>query len=200
MIEIKQNLEAYTMEERLQIVLSGIDGAVTEVSYDKTCYSAYKEGKLAEMSFETEQEMRILELLEQLGFPMDDAGTYLYKNMIARAVRKISDVSTREEILACKDLVTQMKTPYSQFYVDVARNDLDMGVTSFHRCVQRALSKVDATKAEPMLLFQIYSNFTEDMDYGEQAFVLSSYVAGFLKPKMPEVPKIKMLPGIKASM
>lgn len=200
MIEFKQNIDSYTMEERLQIVLAGLDGAFTEVSYDKKCYSAYKEGRLDGMSLETQEEMRILELLEQLGFPMGETGTYLYKNMIAKAVQKISDISTRKEILDCKELITEMKTPYSQFYFDIARNDLDMGVTSFHRCVQRALSKVDITNADPMLLFQIYSNFTEDMDYGEQAFVLSTYVAGFLKPKAPVIPKIKMLPGVKATM
>lgn len=190
------DIENLTDTQKLNIVLLGLDGMLTESCYDRRNYAAYKAGRVDGMSETTLEEMEILFLLERLGYPMEETGTYLYKDVIEKAAGLLRNVSTREEVRACKDLIVQMKTINSQFYFDIARNDLDLGLNSFHKYVQKAMAKVDYSKADPTLLFQIYSGLPEEMDYGEHAFVLSSYVVGILKPKTPEVPKIKMLKSI----
>lgn len=189
------DIESLTDKQKLGIVLLGLDGVMTETAYYKKCYEAYKKGVLEDVSEEILEEMKILELLENLGYPMAETGTYLYKDVVAKAARHLKTVSTRSEVLACKELITAMKTRNSQFYFDIARNDLDMGLNSFHQSVQNALLQVDYSKADPTLLIKIYSGLTEDMDYGEHAFVIASYAVGILKPKTPEAPKVKMLEG-----
>ena len=37
----------------------------------------------------------------------------------------------------------------------------------------------------------------EDMDYGEQAFLIASYITGHMKPDISKVPKIKRLSNVE---
>ncbi len=105
--------------------------------FDKSAekYSVYKDGALSNMSEEEQQEMNVLEVLEQLGFPMDKTGTYLYKEIIMKTMEELEMVETKEEE---RNLKTAMENSYSQFYLDIARNNLDIGLKSFHGYIQLA--------------------------------------------------------------
>lgn len=98
-------------------------------------YYVYKYASALKVSEPEQQEMNVLEVLEQLGFPMDKTGTYFYKEIIMKTMEELEMVETKEEE---RDLKTAMENSYSQFYFDIARNNIDIGLKSFHGCIQLA--------------------------------------------------------------
>jgi len=105
--------------------------------FDKSAekYFLYKYGSSLNMSEHEQQEMNVLEVLEQLGFPMNQTGTYFYKEIIIKTMEELEMVETKEDESALK---TAMGNSYSQFYFDIARNNLDIGLKSFHSCINLA--------------------------------------------------------------
>lgn len=170
--------------------LHGLDYVVAFTYQDSLDYKLYQESKLEEVTESKELEMKTLGILEKLGFPMDEAGTYLYKNMILKVVEEM------ENGVNSNDLLLQMKQPYSQFYLDVARNDLDIGIKTFHGYINKALEKVDITKQDENLFVKIFGDVEENIDYGEQAFILGNYVTCKYESTKNNKPAIKKLSGL----
>lgn len=193
------NIKELPEEKQKVLFLQGLDYAVAFSYQDAVDYKLYQESKLEKVTELKELEMKTLELLEQLGFPMEEVGTYLYKNMIVKVAEEMKNINTRTQIRNSLDLLLQMKQPYSQFYLDVAKNDLDMGIKTFHGYVNKALEKVDKTKQDKNLYLKVFGDVENDIDYGEQAFILGSYIAGkyeFTKNNKPAVKKLNGLPKI----
>lgn len=176
----------------LILVLNGLDYTMCGTFSEKKEYFDYKDGKLTNLSDKQKQEMNILTLLEEIGYPMEEIGTYFYKNMIVKVIEYLETLDNNN-INDYQKLILQLKNYYSQFYLEVAKNELGIGIKPFHSFVTKAVSKIDYTKADSTLLYQIYSNFSEDMDYGEQALVLGSFILGKIEPKRPFNPMIKKL-------
>lgn len=188
-----KELNEFNMEYNFNLVLSSSSYAVYIFCLDKKDYMEYKNGISKEFTEERKIEMNTLQLLENLGYPMDELGTYLYKNIIVKVIKSIS---VDEGFINCKNLLLQLKDAFSQFYFDIARNDLDMGLKTFHRHIEDTLSKVDYSKANPLIINKIYSKNIYDIDYGEQAFILGACISGLLKTEQSlEIvkPKIKKL-------
>lgn len=190
-------IKDYTDNQRIMFSLHEIDFFIEELYNDKKRYKKYCEGNLQNASEEKIQEMQVLSLLEKLGYPMDEMGTYLYKNMVIKISNHLKEVKSQKEISDCKNLILDLKDGFSQFYLDVARNDLDIGVKTFHKCLERAISKIDYSKADPILIWKVYGNVNEEMDYGEHAFIIGAYVSGIINQPQYEIskniPKIKKL-------
>lgn len=191
------NFKELPMERQKVLFLQGLDYALAFSYQDYKDYQLYKEFKLEKMSELRELEMKTLEILDQLGFPMDEVGTYLYKNMVVRVAEEMKNINTRTQIRNSVDMLLQMKQPYSQFYLDVARNDLDIGIKTFHAYVQKALEKVDENKENESLIYQIYGNIENNIDYGEQAFILGSYIAGKYESTKKNKSVVKELKGLQ---
>jgi len=195
-----KELENLNQDQRFALILSSSDVAVYDFYSTKQDYDKFKNGMLNEISKERKVEMETLDLLENLGYPMEELGTYLYKNMIVNIIGYLNNVKNQNEIIDIREKIQQLKNGFSQFYVDVARNDLDMGIRTFHKHVENALLKVDYSNADPILLYKIYNNFNEEIDYGENAFVLASYMTKNLKVSLEgektELPKIKKLSNV----
>ena len=105
-------------------------------SFYDSSYEKYWEGKnygfdYIELSGREKDEMNVLYLLELLGFPMDETGTFLYKEMIVEASRELKNSGVAEK----KMIKSAMANPYSQFYFNIARNNLDIGIKTFHQFV-----------------------------------------------------------------
>ena len=62
---------------------------------------------------------RILNVLEINGFPVDELGTYLYKDVIRNAVLRLVNCKNSSEIFRWRELVS---SPYSSFYFDIANS------------------------------------------------------------------------------
>ena len=152
-------------------------GFLMSLAYDdKKDYEQYKSGSTDGFSEERLEEMEILSILDRLSFPMDEVGTYFYKDVIAKAKRYLDGEDDFGRPISSDELLQELKSPYSQFYFDLARNDLDIGLKTFHSNIEHALDSVDYDKADTTLLQGIYSNFSEEADYGEHALAISRYL------------------------
>ena len=131
---------------------------------------------LKNIFIEDSEEMYTLVVLEKLGFEMEDSGTYLYAKLITKIARTIEELPI--DILA-----TQLLHDYSQFYFDIGRNELDLGIKTFHKRIIEATKKVDYSKADPDLIYDIFCGTSEKIDYKDQAFLISIYVYRHLNEK-----------------
>ena len=136
----------------------------------------YKNGNISEMSKSEQLKMETLDLLESLGYPMDEFGTYLYKDVITTIREQLGVVETREDVRRSASILDEAKSAFSQLYFNLARNERDIGVKEYHRILSQSLSKVDYKKASPELLYKVYGNFPFEMDYGENAFALANFL------------------------
>lgn len=138
--------------------------------------SVYNTGLTETLSEVQLKEMEVLDTLLRLGFPANEEGTYLYKDMIMKAIQWLDGFDDRKEPISESQLLQQMQTKYSQFYVDVARNDLDMGIKTFHTYINHALSSVDYACVDSNVLSEVYGDFAEEADYGKHAFVIAKNI------------------------
>lgn len=124
------------------------------------------------------QDVEVLDILFKLGFPKDERGTYCYKDMIVQAIHHLDGFDVRHDPISEDELLKQMQSKYSQFYFDIARNDLDIGIKTFHTYINHALSSVDYACVDPSVLSEIYGDFSEEADYGKHAFVIAKNIYG----------------------
>ena len=143
---------------------------------DMMDYTIYKSGSTENLTDEKLQEMQVLDSLFKLGFPKDDEGTFLYKSMIMKAIHHLDGYDDIGQEISEEELQNQMQQPFSQFYLDAARNDLDIGIKTFHAYICHALRNVDYACVEPKVLSDIYGNFSEEADYGKHAFVIAKRI------------------------
>ena len=53
---------------------------------------------------------------------------------------------------------------------------MDIGLKTFHSHIEHALESVDYGNADTTLLQEIYSNFSEETDYGEHALLIGKHI------------------------
>ena len=73
----------YSENEKLLLVLQGCDYATYEANDDIKKFNRYQNNQIDGFSERTLQDMEILVMLKDLGFPMHELGTYLYKDLIS---------------------------------------------------------------------------------------------------------------------
>lgn len=177
--------------EKFNMLIDGTSYAMFEAHLDKEAYEKSKKGELEEISEIQERDIKILRILEGLGYPMDELGTYLYKDVIAEAYEKVKDVSSRRDMDKCRELMASLNDAYSDFYRWIARDDKEMGVKSFHFYIGEAISKIDDNSINKELAIKVFGSNPEDLNYGLQAFQLACYASDrysmepdFKKPKV----------------
>lgn len=158
------------------------------------CYKKYKLNLLDVCSEDTLQDMEVLSFLERLGFSVEETGTILYKNMIIKAMHHLNGTDDFGKNISREQLLQQMKNPFSQFYVDVARSDLDIGIKTFHANVQQSIENIRFSRSDTALLFDVYSNFSKNTNYGEAAFIIAEYITNTKSNQDKVVKQITMLP------
>lgn len=135
-------------------------------------YFIYKYGSTSNMSEQEQKEMDVLEVLEQLGFPMEETGTYFYKEIILKTMEELQAVESKEEEKALK---IAMGNSYSQFYFDIARNNIDIGLKSFHGCVTIAYEDRKRT-SDSVNLEQKIGIGGIDSDYRLEAVPIAKHI------------------------
>lgn len=171
-----------------------------EISYfrfnrSKQDYINYRFGNLIDASEDKLLEMEILSLLDRLGYPMNEIGTYLYKEVILSLVEYMNNIGNKGNVSSYLDLTEQLNNSYSQFYFDIARNDLDMGLKSFHNSIGIAIDKIDYTKTDSSLLSSLCEQYSYELNYGELAFEIASLILGYSKAKEDKHVLVKRLNG-----
>lgn len=86
-----------------------------------------------------ELDIEVLTYLENMGCSTDVRGTYYFKDMIISIIEKLLRFSSLsgEEI---QELMIELNNPYSQFYLDLARNKHDLGINTFNQYIRQATS------------------------------------------------------------
>lgn len=160
-------------DEVIKDVVSILYDGYTSNKYfsDAELYKSYKNGELPENLGGYELDIRVLSLLESLGFSMHQAGTYLFKELIIKIILILSHggKDTRRQ------LEESLNEPYSAFYFDLAQNDLDLGIKSFFGFINEALSAIDYNAADPDILAFFESTLAEG-NIGALALRASDYV------------------------
>lgn len=177
-----KGLNAYTKEEGLEAGYYCLADAFNGVSNDVKMVEQFKLGTFPK----TERklwEVKVLFLLGKLGFPLDSVGTYYYKGLIMRSVDALNDGEFEED--SELSLLSQLKAPYSQLYLEVARYNLGIGIKTFHRHVGQAIEAMSSSEENHSLVEVIYGQDTIDVDYGEAAY----YIANYIHEKVPNLPK-----------
>jgi len=172
-----ERFETLSIEERLPLMLGGSHFAYYCANIDRKNYLATLEGKEVEFYSEDEKtRMKILSLLDRLGYSLNHLGTYLYKELICLCMKKLVCTNTREDILSCREYLKLLKDRQSYLHYDLAKFDLEIGVNFYHSLIEDAINSVDYEKANQDLLSQIYSGINFSIDYGENAFLLAAYL------------------------
>lgn len=166
-------------EKDLKNVLNGSSYATFCAKNDRGIYREYKNGDIEKLTEEEIKEMQALSVLENLGYPMDELGTYLYKEVIVYARDEIDGYNRRkeEDKEKAKDLLINLEDAYSNLYHMIAREDLEMGIKSFHICIWRAVQEIDDSKIDRELAEKIFGKNPIPLTYGAQAFKIASYLS-----------------------
>ncbi len=117
--------------EREILGLSVLPNLYDDIYYT---YNKFKRGDYSsKIDEKAEQELDILYVLEGLGYGSNQTGTYLLKDMVVYAIEQM--LESKGKISEMCRIRQEMKTPFSQFYMDIARGDRDMGLKTFHTFV-----------------------------------------------------------------
>ena len=192
--------EKYLDEEKLMMILGGTSYAAYVAYKDKENYLKYSKYEIAEFSKETLRDMMLLEILDKLGYPKNELGTYLYKDLIALVYDKIKDIKSRRDIDKCRALMSDLTNAFSPLYHYIAREDKEMGIKSFHLYIQRAIENIASENIDEDLSKSIFGENPEEKDYGMQAFQIAAYAAekyeckDVKEYKQPKVKKLQNMP------
>lgn len=190
---LKRN-EEYSQDEKLLMILYGSSFAVFVTNKDRDKYKKFKAGEEQELSESDSKSMNVLSILDRLGYPMEELGTYLYKEVITEICNSLKGITgKRSDMEKCKSILAQLNIGFSQFYYNIAREYLEMGVKTFHLYIQQAIEKINYEKVDLDLSYQIFGANRTEQNYGLQAFQLAAYTLGFCIEKEVHPPIVKKL-------
>lgn len=142
----------------------------------KAAYLLYKNNLANNLSKVEEMEMHALELLEKLGCNMDMAGTYMLMELIMAIIKYMEGYPIRREVLSKEELEEELENPFSQLYFDIARNELDLGIKTYHAAIQKMLSESEITDDLVSELPIKLENNEGVIDYARLALKIAEYL------------------------
>ena len=169
-------------------------------------YLIYKNNKIdSEIPEYNLSEMKVLDTLNELGFPMDYIGTLIYKDVI------MATKSDLEEIINCgiiekyEFLKETVENPYSEFYLNISRWQNDISVERLHNHIMNAIKSIDKDKINVDTVYKIFGSNNMEHSYGKAAIKIGLYSFGMRafdiekrEYEMPEsMPKIKQISSLK---
>lgn len=157
-------------EDVVNILYNGYVNLLRQMPSMQEIYSMYKSGQLQSCG-KYEREFKVLELLDSMGFPMNHPGTYFFKDLIIKIFYTLAFADHNGRI----NLIRELDNPFSNFYFDLARNDLDLGIKSFHEFVLDAFNNMDVGNADPDLL-SYFESPLEENNLAHLAMCMSDYV------------------------
>ena len=169
-------LSAHTSEEKAVIFLYGINTIIHETDTEYQEYISYKNNLLENIEEDKILSMETLLLLENLGYDLKEIGTYLYKDLIVKAIKELKIILTNKDKESYDILIQELKNPYSNFYHEIARNEKDIGIKTFHAYIIKSISKIDKINENVDLIQTIYGNVSKDLDYKENSLLLATYL------------------------
>lgn len=151
------------------------------IKKNRDLYKKSIEEKLLLTEEEAKQD-RFLSILDRLGFPMDEVGTHLYKDVIIAAYDELLGYSNEEMEEKSKDLRLELKDMYSNFYHVIARDEYDIGNVTFHNYIAKAVGMRKSN--DDTLEDAIFGVDYVEEDHFTQAYRIASYIAKKDKKKI----------------
>lgn len=105
-------------------------------------------------------------ILELIGLPIKKEGIKLYAEVLDNIKYFLNKAQNKNEV---EELKGQLLNPYSQFYFDIARNDNDIGLKTFHALIKDSLPDSNTSKKNRCPI-------NKD-NYKELAFTLGKYIS-----------------------
>lgn len=182
---VNKNLEMFVMSDLYCSYLG--------IKEEYKTFLMYKENKLENIKDIKKKEMNTLNLLEQLGYSIEKIGTYFYKDMILKIVEYLENIEQIKGKKKYQDLLEQLGNHYSHFYFEIARNELDVGVKTFHSVLENQISNNDYSKANIEVFNEVFgTKEINNLGYEDKAFVIATYLYLNTKNKRMEREKIKV--------
>lgn len=120
-------------------------------------------------------------ILGQMGLPTGEAGIKLYAEVLENTAYFLGTAQNENEV---EELKEQLLNPYSQFYFDIAQNDNDMGLKTFHTLIKKSLPLPNPS-AET-------ATINKD-NYKKVAFILGQAISLSTSAKLNEQSKTRKL-------
>ena len=149
-----------------------MDYAVYSAKEEKNLYDSLKKGMPYVLTELQKNEVEILSILEKLGFPMSQLGTYLYKDVIVEACNIINEGEITSNNKRRK-LIARLNDGYDEIYKQIASEDKEIGCKTFHSYIEGAIKDIDETRTDTSLAEKIYGD--KDITYGTAAFRIADY-------------------------
>lgn len=182
--------------EKILTMLDSTSFARYEAKKDKENFEKYKKGEYSDSSNNTLNNMKILDLLQRLGYPMEELGTYLLKDVIAEVYNYIQDENGNKDVDKCNSIIKELNNPFSNVYHYIAREWKEIGIKTLHLFIQRAQNRIDYNSIDKELSKNIYGNNLEDKNYGFHAFQIAAYAldkSSYVDTLEYQQPKSKVL-------
>lgn len=164
-------------EADIKNVLNGLSYPIYSAKKDSDTFTKYKNGEVDDLSEYTLKEMEILSILEKLGYPLYMLGTYLYKELVMYTYEEIKDFKRNKDKDKAENLLRELNIPYSNLYHIIARDDLEIGIKSFHYHICNAIDEINESKIDNSLAEKIFGKNPVESNYGVQAFKIASYLS-----------------------
>ena len=162
----KQNNEQLNM-----FMLSDLYCASYSIKEQYKQYIDYKNNRTYD------EHMEVIYLLEELGYPIEKIGIYFYKEMIIKIVQYLENIENKAGFKKYHKLLDELDNHYSSFYFDVARNELDVGIKTFHEVLKNQILNINHSNANPEKFDEVFGSIEiNNLGYEEKAFVISSYL------------------------
>ena len=144
------------------------------LSYDYMAskYKDYKEGMvpIEKLNEKEKKEVETLKILEKLGYSLTETGTYFYKDVIVKAIEQLQEATLEENY---RELIIAINNDYSQFYFDIARNNYDVGLKTFHSCINISFQ----TRLQINKELQRKVGLDEyNMNYKQEALLIANHI------------------------
>lgn len=198
-----QDLKKCSHEETKKMFLYGTSYVMWLTNFEKELYEKSKKEPIEDLKGSERISVQILSLLEKLGYPMNELGTYLYAKVILSVCESLNEIIADEDIEKYNKLVSDLNDAYSSFYLWIARDDLEIGLKSFHLYIERTISMIDYSKSNKKLISSIYDKDITELNYGEQALYLASYLLKIYQienGKTEVTPKLKRLTNLPGNI
>ena len=189
-----KTIEQLTDEEKRELALNSSGVCYYLATGDKRKYELFKEGKVNNFTENDFINMHILNILERLGFSLEEIGTYLYKELISGVVEELKTYNSNgRDMNKYRELLAKLNDGFSSIYHMIAREDLEIGLRSFHLYIEMALEEIDPSKTDLNLSYEIFGENVGEQSYGTIAFQIANYLVGFKRQNNVVPPKIRKL-------
>lgn len=194
-----KDYDEYTSNEQILIMLRDLSSGITSGCETRQEYIDYRDGILEDLSKGKQLDMDVMDLLYNIGFDLDQIGTYFYKEVVVCAANSLKRIAKNHEYIRNRaeetkekneeypeydyradytNLSDNLQNPYSELYRYLAREEHWMGCKTFHACIEEAHRNVDLSRTNALVMHKVYSMCGPEINMGEQAYILGKCITG----------------------